>query len=429
MTVKLQPDESHVHQAEEDYQKILAGLLKKTTDSARDRGFELNKNTDNNLRIFISGRETHKRDITPAYIDKLRQAIEAPKSLKGSVQIKIGNEMVYYVKDGVVVRDRLNLTQKQQQKVEVNQSSSAGKPAAASVNKPDRSLISHEQLVQKVNSLEESIKRQSAQFSQLEQNLAKISQSSSSVQNKSLSQWMSSTLSGIASSFKQVLEGWNNARQQVLGNIKQRVELLTRNSDRQQLRSLEKIVDNDRVEFEKEIKEIKDRLTYLQQSSTERSTTAERSRHYANKSKLEGSVLQDSKNQESRAEKRVKDYLNSNNCNPEEIVSAAEKLLEKIHSQNLDGSRFFRTGGGYLFEGKGNTISIYSPDGKKLITSKNPNGSRVIDISRQLKDIELSDLQKIANKIDRDLSGIYSHNKEHSKERKASLSRSVGVRQ
>jgi hypothetical protein len=85
------------------------------------------------------------------------------------------------------------------------------------------------------------------------------------------------------------------------------------------------------------------------------------------------------------------------------VVAAAEKLLDRI-SAHTPGNRSFQTGSGYMFEKKGDTITISNPDRSELVRSVGRGSERTINVSQSLTAQKAANLEQIGEKIHQDLS-------------------------
>ncbi len=419
---KIHPDESHVRQAQEDYQQILAGLLRRVTSSPGAREWGLDNNSSKDIRFFVSGKEVHKNEITPSAVEKLQMAIESPKNLKGSVQIKIAKEKVFHVKDGVILEDKLGLAQAQTQKVRA-------KPELKSLVKnqieqpaeqvhTQQLLDTNEGLGERLFSLEKRVAQQAKKIELLEQKLNSVAGSVNLIQNKPLSGWLNSTFSKVANGFQESVNGWSITKISDLQKIRQKLQSAADSPVQQQLKLMEATVNTVNSNVREGIKDIQSKLAALQErinSLQENPAVQSAAKAVVEKivepvvaMALEKSGVIQSINileAERATDNRVTPQPSSQLV-PENLISAAQRVLERIPSQSLEGTRSFKTGRGYLFEAKGDNITISGPNQNQLISSVSKDNTCQINVSNSLTHIESLQLREIGDTINKILSTL-----------------------
>ncbi len=266
---KIHPDESHVRQVQEDYQQILAGILRRVTSAPRAKEWGLDSNSNKDIRFFVSGKEVHKNEITSSQIEKLKVAIGEPKNLKGSVQIKIGKEKVFHVKDGALLEDKLELTQGQVQKAGAKLDlKSLIKDQIEQTADPvhtQQLQDTNDPLGEKLNSLENLVAQQVQKIELLEQKLNSVAGSVNLIQNKPLSQWLSSTFSKVTSQFQESVNGWSHTKTLDLQKIRQKLQSFTNSPVQQRLKLLEATVNTVNSNVREGIEDIQAKLAAVQE--------------------------------------------------------------------------------------------------------------------------------------------------------------------
>lgn len=114
---------SEVYHLTQEYQRTWKELL----NLLLARMKALGKNPAGNVTVKVEGKDVYKslqgknptlNNLKPQHIDKFKTAVTNPQQLQGSLSIFIDNEKVFEVKDGVVLKDDLQLilsSPKQQQ--------------------------------------------------------------------------------------------------------------------------------------------------------------------------------------------------------------------------------------------------------------------------------------------------------------------------
>lgn len=104
-------DVTHMHH---EYDKTVKTLLAFIFDKIMDSKYRV----DSQVLIKVDketvykgklGQEATENKLTPAVIKQLQTALEQSHLLRGSVSIYIGKEKIFHVKDGVVLKDSLQL--------------------------------------------------------------------------------------------------------------------------------------------------------------------------------------------------------------------------------------------------------------------------------------------------------------------------------
>ncbi len=419
---KIHPDESHVRQVQEDYKQILAGILRRVTSAPRAKEWGLDSNSNKDIRFFVSGKEVHKNEITSSQIEKLKVAIGEPKNLKGSVQIKIGKEKVFHVKDGALLEDKLELTQGQVQKAGAKLDlKSLIKDQIEQTADPvhtQQLQDTNDPLGEKLNSLENLVAQQVQKIELLEQKLNSVAGSVNLIQNKPLSQWLSSTFSKVTSQFQESVNGWSHTKTLDLQKIRQKLQSFTNSPVQQRLKLLEATVNTVNSNVREGIKDIQSKLAALQErinSLQENPAVQSAAKAVVEKivepvvaMALEKSGVIQSINilEAERATDNKVTPQPSSQLVPENLISAAQRVLERIPSQSLEGTRSFKTGRGYLFEAKGDNITIFGPNQNQLISSVGKDNTRQINVSNSLTHIESSHLREIGDTLNKSLSAL-----------------------
>ena len=205
---------------QQNYLEVLDALIDKIRQAALTAG-KLNPNSESqaDVTIQVGTKNVYKEvpgqqpkiTITADQVQKLRTALEDPGNLKGTVQIKIGKELVFQAANGKVKIDELGLTQAQTETQSAKataptEAAPSPEPVAASKVKTPRNAEA--QLKQQVADLSQTVEQQSQRIAALEKKLDILSNSLSSIENKSLSRWLGSTLSSAAQGFRQKVADW-----------------------------------------------------------------------------------------------------------------------------------------------------------------------------------------------------------------------------
>lgn len=427
MTVRL-PDESNAHQLQEQYQKILASLIDKISAAVKEARRKSQAKQEPSIRIFISGKEVLKDKLTPPQIEKLRQAIESPNQLKGSVRVKDDKELLLDVKDGQVKVDKLGLVQTQKQEIKTEKTIDSEKTTQTELpQKPQSTTQAYSQNpnsppIAEVASLKQTVEQQVQKIEALEQKLDALSQSISSIQDKSLSRWMGNTLSSTAKGFKQAVAGWAISKNNAVKNL--RSAFTTQHPLQKNLQEIENKVQAVNTKFDWGMENIQAHLNVIQQQIKDiqnnpvvQSTTKAvvgKVIEPAVASVLQGTgVMQNFEKLQAKeglakqegTTERVESIPNAHKeFKAGMVVAAAEKLLDRISAHTPDGNRSFQTGSGYMFEKKGDTITISNPDRSELVRSVGKGSERTINVSKSLTAQKAANLEQIGEKIHQDLS-------------------------
>ena len=451
-------NEHHAHQLQELYHQNLKALIetisaalkkaaqqtikgaKKAGEALKPGQQALKSNTAKELpiRLFVGGKEVYSQvpgqspsinTITDKQFEKIKQSLEDPNNLKGAVEIKAGTERIFHAKNGELKVDTLDLAQTQTQKLEIAQ---AQKPPQETQTSPQSTPAYSESLTTEITSLTQTVEQQEQRIAALEKKIEILSQSLSSIQNKSLSKWMGSTLSTTAKGFKQAVTDWAANKSKNIKNFHQKAQSILKNALpvdhplKQQMQGLENKVHTVSTNFEQGMMSVETRLAYIQQQLKDfynnpyvQSTTKaalekviepavvsvlQRAGVIPNLEKLQeksGETKQENVTKEARSTPNL-----SKEFKAEMVVSAASKLLDRIPAQTPDGNRSFQTGSGYVFEKKGDSITISNPDQSELVRSVGKDSERTIHVSEGLTAQKAATLEQIGDKIHQDLSPI-----------------------
>ncbi len=230
-------ERSDADQIKNDYLEILESILRSIKDRAKSQGL----NADGNVSIMFgrssvfrgtSAYEYEKRTITPEQVEILSKAISDPKSFKGSLQIRIGGDVVYHAKDGEVLKDKLGLSPAQEQSQE--QSQDVFDSLSQGIDEQQQRLQTLEKYVQEVESvkqpvlqenevqslrtelstLKEAFENQQTEIKRLQEGLAKVAtRDTPSVKNSVFQKW----IANVESKVKQVaLKTWDKVKDLVV---------------------------------------------------------------------------------------------------------------------------------------------------------------------------------------------------------------------
>ncbi|MEA5566644.1 hypothetical protein [Anabaena sp. UHCC 0399] len=227
---------SDAEKIEKDYLETLENLIKIIHESAKKRGIK----SSNEISIAVDNENVYRgrvddnnfNKINPFInenlVDKLNQAIFEPQNLKGKVSIKIGEEEVFHVEDGVVVKDKLGLSQPLSQTQE--NESQKNKPIVErtysveqlqkqvnvlqkkvqeqqelveSLKSGQLSEESIAQLAQQIGELFKSLEKQQKLIEKTQQSLAKVDRSLPPIKNTKLQNFVG----GIENGVKQIVQG------------------------------------------------------------------------------------------------------------------------------------------------------------------------------------------------------------------------------
>ncbi|UKP01213.1 Atg14 domain-containing protein [Nostoc sp. UHCC 0870] len=227
---------SDAEKIEKDYLETLENLIKIIYESAKRRGIK----SSNEISIAVDNENVYRgkiddnnfNKINPFIdknlVDKLNQAIFEPQNLKGKVSIKIGEEEVFHVEDGVVVKDKLGLSQPLSQTQE--NESQKNKPIVErtysveelqkQVNVLQKKVQEQQELVeslksgqlneesiaqlaQQIGELFKSLEKQQKLIEKTQQTLAKVNRSLPAIQNTKLQNFVG----GIEKGVKQIAQG------------------------------------------------------------------------------------------------------------------------------------------------------------------------------------------------------------------------------
>ncbi len=293
------PDESHGHQLQEHSQQILDALLRQIASAVNALGnLVFDGERERDIKILIGGKEVDKSEIEDDQVEKLRRAIKDPESLKngphqGTVEIRIDGETVFRNEYGNVLVDELNLTQAPAQEIKApvvgkqplspqsleqstvsNQAAQANKEVGGLQTEPSNSLQG--QPLGEVASLQQVVNQQAQKIEALETKISVIADSLQTIQNRSLSHWLSSTLSNAAQGFKQFVNRWTTSNNAAVENLQQRaqpvLQVLSQNREQksaqppiqQQLTSIDNTVQTVKIRFDDSIKDIQAKLANIQ---------------------------------------------------------------------------------------------------------------------------------------------------------------------
>jgi hypothetical protein len=391
------------------------------------------------IRLFVSGKEVYsqasgqeptKNFITSEQFQKIKQALEDPKNLKGAVEIKAGVERIFHAKNGEIKIDSLKLAQSQTQEVKVSQ---APLPLQEPQISPEATSTQPESsLTAEITSFKQTVEQQEQRIVALEKKIDTLSQSLSSIQNKSLSRWMGNTLSSTAKGFKQAVAGWAVNKGNAVKNLQQKAQstlrsaFTTQHPLQKRLQEIENKVQAVNTKFDWGMENIQAHLNAIQQQIKDiqnnpvvQSTTKAvvgKVIEPAVASVLQGTgVMQNFEKLQAKeglaklegTTERVESIPNAyKEFKAGMVVAAAEKLLERIPAQTSEGSRSFQTGSGYLLEKKGDTITISNPERTELVSSKGRGSERQINVSEHLTNQNAVNLERIGEKIHQDLSPL-----------------------
>lgn len=207
-----------VHQA-------VASLQNRILSATKTAGF-VSEHIDpqKDIRIFIGSKEVQKEKITSTQIEKICNAIDNPASLenkrsnvhRGTVEIWLREQgKVFRNEWGKVERDLLELSQPG---VRLHQTASRSndKDSQPDIQQVDKRNRSTDQYSHELAALKQVVVQQAERIAILERKLEFISESTKSVQNKSLSRWLSSAVSQTSKGFKQGLESWASEKLEVV---------------------------------------------------------------------------------------------------------------------------------------------------------------------------------------------------------------------
>lgn len=456
-------NEHHAHQFQELYHKSLKALIEtiaaalrksaelniheKTTQQdlkgAIEKGRALKSElsdglTEQPIRLFVGGKEVYsqvsgqeptKNFITLEQFQQIKQALEAPPHLKETVEIKAGTKRVFYAKDGQIKLDKLGLAQSPVQSALATQTAESLKESKLSIQTIPHS--SDPELKAETNLLQ-MLEQQGQRIEALEKKLDALSQSLNSVQNKSLSRWMGSMLSNTAGGFKQAVSGWAVRATEAINSVQLHVQsaFLSQHPLQKQLQNVENKVGGISAKFDQGMDSIQSQLATIQQQlkTVRNSSTMQPNIETAVKEVVEP-VLVSSEQRDGIALNvealQAKEGLHDRVEHIElahkpfkagMVVSAAEKLLQRIPSETSNGDRAFETGSGYRFHTDGSTTTIYAPDHSELVRSSG-QGNNQITVSPHLTLESADKLEAIGDKIHQDLAPVQQSNQSFSQSR------------
>lgn len=202
------------------YDQIVNTLSQKGNLSFNTDSSKSNPSQSPDIKIYVGRNLLDPENITDKQFTKLQQAIEQPSTLKngaskGVVQIRVNNQPVFHNVRGEVIVDKFQLAQPQQKIEQPSQ-----------VVPPDQVLATnHSQLLAtpqtQITHFEEIIASQQQRIEELEKKLAFLSQSATTTQNKSTSQWLSSTVANSTKGFGKVVTSWAEKKLEQLQNLSQ----------------------------------------------------------------------------------------------------------------------------------------------------------------------------------------------------------------
>ncbi len=296
------PDESHGHQLQEIYQQILESLLRQIASSVNGLGnLVFDGEQERDIKILIGGKEVEKNELTDAQVEKLRRAIRDPESIKngpyqGTVEIRIDGSTVFRNEYGLVSVDELNLTQGSRQEIlaplvgeqvlypqptVTNQVAQVNREVGGLQAELDNSL--QKQPKSEVSELQQIVTQQADKIEALEAKLSVITDSLQTIQNRSLSNWLSSTISNATEGFKQFINRWTSSANEAVKNLQQTaqpvLQALSKNREpqkqiQQQLASIDNTVQTVKIRFDDSLKDIQAKLANIQ---TQLNTISEQS--------------------------------------------------------------------------------------------------------------------------------------------------------
>jgi hypothetical protein len=459
MTDPTSGNEHHTHQFQELYHKNIEALveaisaaLKQATEQtikgvkkagealkSKQSSGEVSKTTEPSIRLFVGGKEVYsqvpgqeptKNSITPQQFQKIKQALEDPKNLKGAIEIKAGKERIFHARDGEIKFDKLGLAKPQVQKVEATQTTQPSKTAQTSTQPTPPNPEG--ELKAEITDLKQTVEQQGQRIEALEKKLDALAQSLNWVQNKSLSRWMGSTLSSTAQGLKQAVTGWAVNQGENVRKIQQkahsavRATLTTQHPMQQQLQGIENKVQTVSTKFDQGMENVQFHLAVIQQQikAVQNHPVVQSTTKAAVEKVIEPAVvsmlqrvgvmqnLETLQAQESVAKQesvvnKVKSASSAHqHFKAEEVVAAAEKLLDRIPAQASYGNRSFQTASGYLFERKGEAITISDPQGSELVRSVGRGSERQIHVCERLTAQDAESLEQVGGKIHQDLSPV-----------------------
>lgn len=339
-----------------------------------------------------------------------------PPLLKETVEIKAGTKRIFHAKDGEIKLNKLGLAQFPVQSVLATQTAESLKEGQPSIQTTPQS--SDPELKAETNLLQ-MLEQQGQRIEALEKKLDALSQSLNSVQNKSLARWMGSTLSKTTGGLKQTVSAWAVKAQEAVKKIQLRVQsaFLPQNLLQKQLQNVENQVGTISNKFDQGMDKIQSQLVTIQQqlNTVQNSSTTQHNNKTATKEVVEPVVVSGKQldgialNVEAL---QVKEGLHERVQHIElahkpfkagMVVSAAEKLLQRIPSENSEGDHAFETGSGYRFHTDGSTTTIYGPDRSELVRSTGQMDNQQITIAPHLTSESANKLEVIGNIISQEL--------------------------
>ncbi|QLE59715.1 hypothetical protein [Nostoc sp. TCL26-01] len=251
---------SDAEKIENDYLETLENLIKIIYESAKNRGVKSSNKisiTVDNEKIYrgrIDDNNFHRINpfIEKNLVDKLNKAIFEPQKLKGKVSIKIGEEEVFHVEDGVVVKDGLGLSIKlsqSQSQTQENESQRNLQVAERTYNVEElqkqvdvlqnqvqeqqklfeswkSSQVTEEsitQLTQQIGELFKSLEKQQNLNENTQQTLAKINRFLPPIQNTKLQNFVGGIEKGVKQIAQGLLKRVEDAIMPKLNNVKNQI--------------------------------------------------------------------------------------------------------------------------------------------------------------------------------------------------------------
>jgi hypothetical protein len=166
-------DPSSNERIKQEYLDMLDSLMKSIKEKAKSQGY----NPDDNVSIQIGkevifkGRDAEnfqKSKISSKQIEILNDAISNPENFKGSIQIRIGKDVVYHAKNGKLLKDDLGLSPKPVQVQEQIQTSDIVESASQTLKLQDSTIQQVEEIVEKAVQKLEIIEKDDAVLEPLE---------------------------------------------------------------------------------------------------------------------------------------------------------------------------------------------------------------------------------------------------------------------
>lgn len=409
---------------QQDYLEILEAILQKVHEKGKFQGLDPSKQVSitvgrNIIYKGSIGEEPSINKVTPELVEGLKQAISDPKSVKGSISIKIGQERVFHVKDGKLLMDQLGLSNSHAQ-TQTNQIENL--PSVAESLEPLQQQL--DELKQQANNftqqpnenalllsaeaetLKQKVEQQQQTIERLTQELeAAINRTNPTIQNTALQNWVGSVENKVKETAKNLYTQVKSALTPKVDKLRSEVET--------QIKELKSQIESLKTEVQSQVGAVKDEIrTQVEtvrsefneagrliqdevRQATERHDTAVQGIQNIIGGKIQ-EVTKAVENANSLATNTLRESIKATTSSAIEaqgkaIEFSVKRALRLFGNRNDDGSITFEAKS-FKFHQQGDTISITSKDGRDVLK----DGALTSEATQQ----DVESLEKVEKVVD-----------------------------